>query len=157
MTISPLSFVQSRQDAKEEKMIHATLAAFFISPTGELIWVEERHIRTVIRDPERFGLTGDEIAAVYKRHGERLGLEGNARKEILTSLIRKGWIRIRRYPDQCWVININGMQKGVRAMLCQSARHIHSGCQFKELDRYMPVKIVGDEDQEELTVEELTE
>jgi len=44
-------------------------AAFFISSTGDLIHVPDSHIATVIRDPERFGLTPAEIETVYKNYG----------------------------------------------------------------------------------------
>jgi hypothetical protein len=53
----------------------------------------------VIADPEKFGLTIEEIRAAYAMHGERIGVEGEARKELLLRIINHGWIRIRRYRD----------------------------------------------------------
>ena len=54
--------------------------AFFISGSGNLIHVPDNHIGVVIQNPERFGLSSEEVRAAYKKHGERIGIEGEARK-----------------------------------------------------------------------------
>jgi len=134
---------------------NTTTAAFFISPGGELIWVNDKHILTVIREPQRFGLTRDEIQAVYRAYGEKPGQEGKASKEILLKLIKKGWIRIRRYPER-WKINSSILTPEIRARLSSWAVRILAGVhEFKELDKYMPVVIVGCDFQEHLVVEKL--
>jgi len=137
---------------------NTTHAAFFISPSGETIWVENRHISTVIKNPERFGLTKDEIVATYRKYGERVGLEGRARKEILTRLMRNGWIRIRRYPNQWWIVNVTSLTEGIWFMLSEWAPRVLMGVNgYKELDRHMPVRIVDHVHQEYTTVQELAE
>lgn len=132
-------------------------AAFFISPLGELIVVKDTHIKTVLRNPGRFGLTRGEIVSVHQQHGERLGMEGKARREILSRLIAEGWIRIRRYPDY-WSVNVDKMTPETNALLTDWAQKVLGGIDgFKELDRHMPVKITGCGYQWELTVEELAD
>lgn len=70
--------------------------AYFISPRGYVIPVlNGTHIAEVIQNPKVFGLTSESIADAYKRHDETLGHEGFARDEILTELLKIGWIRAR--------------------------------------------------------------
>ena len=80
--------------------------AYWISPSSDIIPVKTNHIGKVIETPEKFGLTIEEIMNFYKAANEPLGLEGVARKKIILSLIRKGWIRIRNYPRKGWTINL---------------------------------------------------
>ncbi|MBI5805806.1 hypothetical protein HZA73_07150 [candidate division TA06 bacterium] len=75
--------------------------AYWISPRGRIIPVTGQvvtHIRAVIKNPARFGLSREAILEAYKRHREPLGLEGKARQEIMAGLLRKGWIRLRYVP-----------------------------------------------------------
>ena len=81
-------------------------SAYFMSPAGDIIDVNQSHIACVIKCPERFGWSHEKIEAVFRRFGERLGLEGLARKEILTDVIQKGWIRFRRYKEH-WAVTLN--------------------------------------------------
>ena len=90
--------------------------AFFISPDGLLIRVPQNHIGTVINDPSRFGLTRDEIQTLYERHGEPMGIEGEARKEILLKIIKDGWIRIRRYRNY-WSVSVKSLTPAVQGLL----------------------------------------
>ena len=70
--------------------------AYHISPRGYVIPVlHGTHISTVIQNPKVFGLTPEIIAEVYKRHKETMPHEGFARDEILTALLKIGWIRAR--------------------------------------------------------------
>ena len=62
-----------------------------------MVPVRRNHINVVITNPERFGMTREQIGEVYQRYGEPLGLEGRAREEIVRALISIGWIRIRDY------------------------------------------------------------
>ena len=74
--------------------------AYWLSPDGKAIPVDERHIHYVIQAPEKFGLDSDYIKSIYKKHKEKMFTEGNAREEIIVGLMRKGWIRIRYVPYQ---------------------------------------------------------
>lgn len=78
--------------------------AFWIDPEGCVGAVPITHITAVLADPERFGLTASRLREVYARHGEPLGLEGKARREIMDGLLRKGWIRIRRKSWGDWMV-----------------------------------------------------
>ena len=71
------------------------MKAFFISPKGIVIPVLDRHIRTVIAEPKRFGLTLTAIKEEYQRYDEEIGHEGYARDKILGNLLGKGWVRVR--------------------------------------------------------------
>ena len=83
-------------------------AACFISPAGEIVEVGTSHIAKVIRTPEPFGLTMETIEKTYEKYSEPVGLEGQARKEILVKIIEKGWIRARRYREH-WSVTVHGI------------------------------------------------
>jgi hypothetical protein len=116
--------------------------AFFLSPDGHVVHVPQNHISTVIADPERFGLTPAEIETVYKKYGERVGVEGEARKELLLKIINQGWLRIRRYPNKYWSVTAASLTPVVQDRLGEWAEKMLGGMNgFKEPDPYMPVKI----------------
>ena len=52
------------------------MAAFFISPGGEIIYVGTTHIAQVISNPEKFGMSFEAIEKVYQQYGKKIGLEG---------------------------------------------------------------------------------
>jgi len=81
---------------------------YWIDPEGNIAEVGERHIVTIIEKPEAFGLTKAYIVKVHKKHHEKPGQEGDAREEILTKLMDKGWIRLR-YVDSgdSWGIQVS--------------------------------------------------
>ncbi len=132
--------------------------AFFISPTGDIIHVSDCHIATVIRDPDTFGLTREEIEASYKEYGERVGVEGEARREILLKIIADGWIRIRRYPNKYWSVTVEKVTPAVQGILRRWAEKMLSGTNgFREPDRYMPVKISSSDGDFHLTIGDLAD
>jgi hypothetical protein len=69
--------------------------AYWISPEGFILGVGKKHINEIISEPSAFGFDRDYVEAVYKGHGEKLGMEGRARQELMRELLLKGWIRIR--------------------------------------------------------------
>ncbi len=79
--------------------------AFWISPRGEKLDVPLSHIQLVLSDPETFDLNKEELIAIYRKYNEKIGVEGKARGEIMTVLLKKGWVRVRYNPryDQ-WTI-----------------------------------------------------
>ena len=119
------------------------IAAFFIDPNGKVISTNGiSHISTIIADPQRFGLARENIQAVYSKHGEKMGIEGKARIEIIKHLIAKGWIRLRRYPNMYWSIQVTDFNKQSKDFLYDFSSKVLGGIgDFKELDAYMPVKI----------------
>ncbi len=101
--------------------------AFFLSDMGDLIHVPDSHIATVIGDPQRFGFILHEIQAAYSRHGERIGVEGDARKEILHQFVAGGWIRLRRCPNRQWSLTVHSLTPGVTELLREWATQMLSG------------------------------
>lgn len=87
---------------KENIMKQGT--AFWISPSGEVHLVPERHIDFVARNLQLFGLTYEEYKAYFDKFKEPIGLEGKARSELFIDLFEKGWIRIRENSDKGWII-----------------------------------------------------
>jgi hypothetical protein len=86
--------------------------AYWIDPDGNTTAVETRHINAIIADPARFGLTDKYVRRIYRKHREILGVEGNAREEIMTVVMKRGWIRCRQevrrsviWKIQCYVLN----------------------------------------------------
>jgi hypothetical protein len=76
---------------------------------GNLLEVDENHIKEVIENPELFGITKEEIEEIYRKYNEPIGLEGKAREEIIRLTSKSGWIRIRHYrtPNDYWSIQFN--------------------------------------------------
>jgi hypothetical protein len=139
-------------------MIIKGSVAFFLSPSGDFIHVPQNHISTLIADPEKFGLTTEKIQNAYARHGERIGIEGEARKELLLRIIANGWIRIRRYPNRYWSVIAPSFTPAVRERLRVWAAELLFGAGgFKESDRHMPVKISTPEGETACTIQDLSE
>ena len=118
---------------------------FFISPVGKLIPVAGNgtHIGTIIAYPSKFGLKKADIKKEYKKHKEQLGVEGNAREEIIKRLTKKGWIRLRRYP-QYWSIQFARMNSKIMKTIAKFTQAILKGIgKYKEVDRYIPIMAMG--------------
>jgi len=114
--------------------------AFFISPYGKLVETGARkHINMVIDYPEKFGLTKEYINDIYQKYGEKMGIEGKARNDILTLLIKQGWIRIRLYPNKFWTVNVPRMNRKVKDYLHDWASKMID--KFSA-DKFMPVRIM---------------
>lgn len=73
-----------------EKISLVNHEAFWISPFSILLPVSDNHIGAVIRDPNIFGLTTDDIEADYAKENEQIGIEGCARMRIILDLVRPG-------------------------------------------------------------------
>jgi len=112
-----------------KKLFESTLKemvgkAFSISPTGEILSVE-RHIQLIIENPDIFGYTKQEILDLYNKYHEDLGQEGKAREEIINQVIKKGWIRVRKYDrPEYWSINVYFLTKDVVKRLENLAKQI---------------------------------
>ena len=117
--------------------------AYWISPNGQLVSVQQTHILSVISYPSKFGYTKEKITRIYKKYDEKLGLEGLAREKIIRDLVSKGWIRIRRYTNKYWSITVSRLDNRTKAILYRWASRIlrYGIRRRKENDRYMPLKI----------------
>ena len=70
--------------------------AYFISPRSKIIPVlHGTHIRQIESEPRTFGLTETYLNKTRMKYDEPRGHEGYARKEIISGLFVKGWIRVR--------------------------------------------------------------
>jgi len=88
--------------------------AYWISPSGKVIDVGTNHIDVVIKNPQVFGLTPEKIKDAYEKHGEAMGSEGQAREELIIWLVKKGWVRVRRYRNDGYSVNIGRMSKKIK-------------------------------------------
>ncbi len=122
--------------------------AYWISRRGEVVEVTRNHIATVIENPKKFGYTYEEIKEIYDKHDESMGVEGKAREEIIRDLIKKGWIRIRKYKRKGYSVNISRMTKKVKDILYDWANKLlNKGIKgVVEKDKYTPVTILGFQD-----------
>jgi hypothetical protein len=134
--------------------------AYWISPRGEVLPVATNHIDIVIKNPKKFGYTTEKIQDIYDRYEERMGSEGDAREEIIIDLLKKGFIRIRRYKNQ-YSLNVGKMTKKVKDILFDWANKLlNTGIAGqKERDKYMPINIQGftDHFNRSLTIKEIAE
>ena len=120
------------------------MAAFFISPKGVIIYTPINHIAMIIRHPEKFGLNIEFIEYIHKYYNEKIGQEGKAREQILLSLVKKGWIRLRRYRN-FWSVNVSNYTSKIKKYLQKWASMLVSGkLEFKEDDPYMDIKVSQD-------------
>jgi len=79
--------------------------AFWIKSNNIYDILPDNHISFVIKNPELFALSLDEIRAVYSSFNEKLYTEGKARRAIIKSLFQDGWMRIRERRTE-WVEKI---------------------------------------------------
>lgn len=98
--------------------------AFWISPKGEITGSMKSHIAQVIEAPEKFGITREYIQSKYKEYGEKLGLEGKAREEIMKEILERGFIRIRKYGSAGWTVNTGKMNKKLKERITKWAEKI---------------------------------
>ena len=72
------------------------IEAYWISPIGEIYPVEKSHIQTVAENPKRYGTTLGKIKREFEKYDEVFPFqEHKARRNILTIIIKNGWIRMR--------------------------------------------------------------
>ena len=71
------------------------------------------HIGKILDNPELFGLTREQVEETYAKYGERIGLEGKAREEIIKHVAQEGWVRIRHYTgrNDYWSIQADDTEK----------------------------------------------
>lgn len=139
-------------------------AAYWISPKGEIIPVSgtagSNHITVVTTKPELFGVTEEYLKGVYEKYDEPYRSEGRARGEIILDLVRKGWIRIRRYRNQHWSVNVHRETKKVKDYIFDWANKMTDPQGLfdqVEKDIYMDVKVfsVLDDRMETYTLKEI--
>lgn len=101
-----------RKRSKQERKRIGTVA--FWAKGEEVIETDEAHIRVIMQDPEKFGLTAEEIDEIHDEYGERRGQEGKARNELIKRVARNGWVRVRHYVNKgsdYWSIQVDRYRK----------------------------------------------
>jgi len=79
----------------------------------------ENHIDDIIRMPEAFGLSKEDVQNAHRVHGERLGQEGKARDELIKKASERGWIRVRYYSGHqgdYWSVQFDEISKREKAV-----------------------------------------
>ena len=117
------------------------MAAYWINPYGQIIDIGAgKHINQVTDAPEKFGVTREYLEAKFKEYGEPWGSEGKAREEIIKEIMKKGFIRIRLYPNKFWSIQTWDFNSRTRKALEKWAEQAMN---TPKAGKYMPVKLVS--------------
>jgi hypothetical protein len=121
--------------------------AYWITPDCQVIPVISSHIETIIDHPDIFHVPLDQITSAYAKHHEVVRTEGKAREEIIIDVVKKGFVRVRRYThprEEYWSINVNEINADSMdliqqffGLICQG----EFGCQ--EIDHEIPVVITA--------------
>lgn len=62
-------------------------------------------------------MTKQEIIDLHKKHGEKIGIEGKAREEIIKKVSKLGWLRVRKYSrPEYWSIQFDNYRKRKKAI-----------------------------------------
>jgi hypothetical protein len=125
------------------KEVSNTLA-YWISPKGEVIEVSTNHIDVVIKNPQKFKLTSEYITGLYDKYGETLGSEGKAREDIIIKLVKSGWIRVRRYRNEGYSLNVSSITKKVKDTIFDWVDKLVTVgiLGMREKDPYIPLNII---------------
>jgi len=85
--------------------VSMTIIKFWYVPQWGFLWVPDNHIAVVLRNPAMFGFTFEELRDRFRAHGEKIGLEGRARREILVELMGRGYHRLRKEYNGNYTMN----------------------------------------------------
>ena len=117
------------------------MTAYWINPYGQILNIGAgKHITQVTDAPEKFGVTREYLEAKFKEYGEPWGSEGKAREDIIKDIMKKGFIRIRLYPNRFWSIQTWDFNKRTRTALQKWAEE---ALEDPKAGKYMPVKLVS--------------
>lgn len=117
--------------------------AYWIAPSGDIIPVPKLHINMVIEHPEKFRLTKKQIQEVYEKHKEPMGHEGKAREEIMSYLIKEGWVRIRYLPrNDSFTVQLNKLTERNKNHLYSFASEAIKGIEGSKFSPHGELKII---------------
>ena len=128
--------------------------AYWITPDNEILDIGlGTHIDMVIKHPEFFGLTKEEITSIYQKYNELMGVEGKARYKIIMQLLTSGFIRIRLYPNKYWSVSVRNWDGRTKDVLSQWAE---IAIKVKNAGQYMGT-VISTQDQviKDYTVKDL--
>lgn len=95
-----------------EVTMNAINLGLWLSPDGDYIKVDSNHVADIISNPSKFGVTSEFIQQLYAKHNERMGVEGNAREELIKLVLQRGWVRIRNYRNY-WSVTVDRLNPKV--------------------------------------------
>lgn len=117
----------------------ATTSAYWVNPYGQISPVTKgSHIADIIANPNKFGISRSEIESAYKKYGEKIGVEGKAREEIILDVLKGGFIRIRQYRTH-WSVTVDQLSRKIKNSLIKWAE---AQREDKRSDNYLPVHIL---------------
>ncbi len=96
--------------------------AYWIDPAGRIIGTgHHRHVGVIIRYPETFGVTADQVQRLYDKYREPLGVEGRARDELIYQALERGFFHIRERRNH-WNVTVHRLTPEKRRHLMGWAR-----------------------------------
>ena len=97
-------FVEAWGDFKDARAGGNT-KAHWVNPSGKVYDVKDTHIIFVSEKPRLFKTSVDKMKKLYDKYDEKFpNQEGKARVEIMTDIVKRGWIRTRFRPREgAWV------------------------------------------------------
>lgn len=102
--------------------------AYWISPSGKIIPTETTHIMSIFNNPKTYGLDMVTIVKTYRKYNEPLGIEGRAREEIMTDLMKNGWIRVRHVGNKGWYFEIIRLSEKLKGNILDFvSKGLHDG------------------------------
>lgn len=117
----------------------------WVAPSGDFTETDV-HIADILRNPPKFGLTKSYIDDLYDRYGEtqyapdNSPTEGEAREELILTVLQNGWIRYRRYKNyfsvNVWKLDRNTVERlksWIRAMSKHSLMGKYDELRISEL------------------------
>jgi len=69
--------------------------------------VYQRHINEIIKRPQLFGFTKEQVEKIHSDEKEPLYHEGRARNKLMSKAFESGWIRLRKKTErgcEYWII-----------------------------------------------------
>lgn len=98
------------------------MSAYWITPDNEIIPVITSHIETIIDHPEIFGVSNEYLLSIYEKHKEVVRTEGQARQEIISEIVKRGFVRVRRYKkvgQEYWSVNVKEINEASMEIIRQ--------------------------------------
>lgn len=83
--------------------------AYWISPMGKIIPVDDAHIARIVANPDEFDLDDKEVRQMFADRGEKIGQEGGVRGDLVRVLVSRGWMRLRLYRNMGWTVNMRSV------------------------------------------------
>lgn len=112
---------------------------FWILTSGVIVKVESRHILAVVSFPEVFGETKESIKEIFEKQNQspNSNYEGIAREEVLSRVITRNNIRIRKNQhkrDQHWSLQLYNLNDERISAISAWANYICTNANDKHAD-----------------------